>query len=68
MRREKIRKERLTRKTHDDSTLVTEPLEDLSRNGGEAEVTDTKVGDLKTGRLELGDVKDLLEVGVQDLF
>lgn len=54
--------ERVERETHDDSLLVAATLEDLSGDRGEGKVTDTEVGDLKTSRLELGDVKDILEV------
>jgi hypothetical protein len=59
---EKDGTERIERKTHDDGLLVAATLENLSGDGRESKVTDTEVGNLKTSRLELGDVKDILEV------
>lgn len=53
-------------KTHDDGELVRLPLEDLSGDVGESEVSEAKVHDLKTGRLEPSDIEDLLGVLVQD--
>lgn len=55
------------RKTHKDTDLVTEALQDLSGDGREEEVTTTKVHDLKTGGFELGDTEDILEMLVQDI-
>jgi len=59
--------DRVERKTHQDTDLVAESLEDLSSDGGEDEVTTTEVHDLETRRLELGNAKDILEMLVQDI-
>jgi len=58
---------RVETKTHDDGDLVTLALEDLSGDGREDEVTTTEVHDLETGRFELCDSEDILEVLVQDI-
>lgn len=58
---------RVESETHDDGDLVTLALEDLSGNGREDEVTTTEVHDLETGRFELCDSEDILEVLVQDI-
>lgn len=55
------------RETHKDTDLVTKALEDLSSDGREDEVTTTEVHDLETGRLELCDTEDILEMLVQDI-
>ena len=55
------------RKTHKNTDLVTETLQDLSGDGREDEVTTTKVHDLKTGGFELCDAEDILEMLVQDI-
>jgi len=55
------------RKTHEDTDLVTETLQDLSGDGGENEITASKVHYLKTGGLELCDTEDILEMLVQDI-
>jgi hypothetical protein len=47
--------------------LVALATEDLTGDGGEGKVTDTKVGNLETGRLKFGDAEDLLEVRVEDV-
>lgn len=52
--------------THDDGEFVRLPLEDLSGDVGESEVSETEVHDLKTGRLEPSDIEDFLGVLVQD--
>jgi len=59
--------ERVKAETHDDGDLVTLALEDLSGDGREDEVTTTEVHDLETGRLELCDSENILEVLVQDI-
>jgi len=59
--------ERVEAEAHDDGSLVTPALEDLSGNGREDEVTTTEVHDLKTGRLKPCDTQDVLEVLVQDI-
>lgn len=53
--------------THDDSKFVAFTLHDLSGDRRVGKVSDTEVGDLKTGGLELGDVERVLEVLVQDV-
>jgi hypothetical protein len=57
--------ERVEGETHDDGELVSAALQDFTGDGGEGKVTDTKVGDLETGGLELGDAEDILEVLVE---
>jgi hypothetical protein len=59
--------ERVEAETHDDGELVSAALQDFTGDGGVGKVTDTKVGDLETGRLELGDAEDILEVLVEDV-
>jgi hypothetical protein len=59
--------DRVERKTHKDTDLVTEALQDLSGDGREDEVTTTEVHDLETGGLELCDTEDILEMLVQDI-
>jgi hypothetical protein len=58
---------RVEAEAHDDSDLVTLALEDLSGDGREDEVTTTEVHDLETGRFELCNSEDILEVLVQDV-
>ena len=59
--------ETVERKTHENGDLVTLSLHNLSGNGGEEEVTATKVDDLKASRLELCDLEDSLEMLVEDI-
>jgi hypothetical protein len=54
-------------KTHQNTDLVTESLENLSSDGGEDEVTTSKVHDLETGGLELCNTENILEMLVQDI-
>lgn len=58
---------RVEGKAHEDGQPVALALHDLSGDGREQEVTTTEVDDLETGRLELGDTKDRLEVFVEDI-
>ena len=53
--------------SHENCDLVPFSLHDLSRDGGEQEVTATKVNNLKSGTLQLGDIEDRLEMLVQDI-
>lgn len=57
---------RIETETHVDSLFVTELAHDDSSRVGPDQVG-SKVGGLKTSRLELGDSKDGLEVLVQDV-
>jgi hypothetical protein len=59
--------ERVEAETHDDGELVSPALQHFTGDGGVGKVTDTEVGDLKTGGLELGDTEDILEVLVKDV-
>jgi hypothetical protein len=59
--------ERVEAETHDDGELVSAALQHFTGDGGVGKVTDTEVGDLETGGLELGDTEDILEVLVQDV-
>lgn len=57
----------IEREAHEDSDLVALALHDFSSNGREEQVTTTEVDDLQTGRLELGDVEDGLEMLVEHI-
>lgn len=59
--------ERVERETHKDGELVALPLQNLSSDRGVKKVTTAKVHDLETGRFELCDAKDSLEVLVEDI-
>lgn len=59
--------ERVEAKTHDDGELVTSSSQDFTGNRGECKVTDTEVGCLKTSGLSFSDVKNISEVGVEDI-
>ena len=52
--------EGVERQTHENGDLVSLALEDLTGDGGEAEVTATEVHDLETGRFELGDTESVV--------
>ena len=58
---------RVQGETHDDGEFVAAALQDFGGDGREGKVTDTKVGGLETGRLDLGDAEDVLEVLVEDI-
>lgn len=66
-RPEKNGAERVKTETHDDGKLVAAALQDFSSNGREGKVTDTKVGSLQAGRLDLGDAENVLEVLVEHI-
>lgn len=51
--------DRVEGETHQDTLLVTPAAEHETSDRREAEVTDTKVGNLKTSRLELGDAENV---------
>lgn len=53
--------------THQNGDLVTPLFENRSSDWREEEVTATEVHDLKTRALELGDLKDRLEMRVEDI-
>jgi hypothetical protein len=59
--------ETVERKTHKNGDLITLSLHDLSGNRREEEITATKVDDLKTSRLKLGDFEDRLEMFVENI-
>lgn len=59
--------DRVEAKSHDDGELVTSSLQNLSGDGREGKVSDTKVSSLKTGRLGFSDTEDISEVGVEDV-
>jgi len=59
--------QRVKRKAHKYCDLVAFALHDFSSNGREQEVTTAEVNNLKTGRLELGDVEDGLEMLVEHI-
>jgi len=59
--------ERVEEESGKNGNLVSASLQNFTSNGRVRKVTDTKVSDLKTGGLRLGDVEGVLEVLVEHI-